>query len=105
MDPDRIRMSQGEARIWEVIGRKHYKELPNFKPGAFRVQVGFRNDTKRWDLSPEFLERYLPKGDIDRHTMRELLGSLEFVSDSREFHCSEVWVSISLCFFFNLFFG
>ncbi|KAJ8440421.1 hypothetical protein Cgig2_017654 [Carnegiea gigantea] len=91
MDPEKIRMSKGGERICEVIGRGDYEELPKFKPGAFRIQVGFRNETKRWDVSPEFLERYLPKGVIDRQTMRELVGSLQFVSDSREFQCSE-WV-------------
>ncbi|KAJ8426450.1 hypothetical protein Cgig2_031099 [Carnegiea gigantea] len=88
MDPTEIRMSKGGEGIEEVIGRKDEDELPEFEPGAFRISAPV-DETKR-AVSPEFLDKYLPEGVILRHTMRELIGTMELVRES-ELNCSQ-WI-------------
>lgn len=88
MDPTKIRMSKGGEGIEQVIGRKDEDELPEFEPGAFRVSAPV-DETKR-AVSPKFLDKYLPEGVILRHTMRELIGSMELVRES-ELNCSQ-WI-------------
>lgn len=92
MRPERIKMSVGGERVEEVIGRKEEEELPEFDDGAFEVDggpaVGFRKG-KRSLVDQEFLDRYLPEGEILKHTMRELMESIRVIG-SENFECDEV---------------
>lgn len=90
MDPGKIRMSKGGERIEEVTGRNDDEELPAFEPGAFRVRAEVDGPVPKRAVSTEFLDKYLQEGEILRHTMRELIGSVELVGAS-EFNCSQ-WV-------------
>lgn len=91
MVPERIVMSRGGEMLQEVIGRTEEDELPVFQDGAFEV-VGKEwtvNGEKRL-VSREILDRYVPEGEILRHTMRDLIGSIRVVGD-KEFACDE-WI-------------
>lgn len=83
-------MSKGGERIEEVTGRNDDEELPAFEPGAFRVRAEVDGPVPKRAVSTEFLDKYLQEGEILRHTMRELIGSVELVGAS-EFNCSQ-WV-------------
>ncbi|GMH14433.1 hypothetical protein Nepgr_016274 [Nepenthes gracilis] len=92
MNPERIRMSNGGEKIEDVMGRKDEDELPIFEAGAFQIVAGERleREKKKKLATAEFLDAYVPQGEILRHTMRELIDSVELVGDS-DFKCSE-WV-------------
>lgn len=83
-------MSAGGERLEEVIGRSEEDELPRFDSGALQIQVGGKGDGARKVAGDEFLDRYLPRGAIGRHTMRELVASLLAVDDGDEFQCQQV---------------
>ena len=89
MDPMKIPTSKGGEVIEEVISWNDEDELPEFEPGAFRISANV-DETKRAVL-PEFLDKYLPEGVILRHTMRELIGSMELIRES-ELNYSQVRV-------------
>lgn len=85
MWPERISMSRGGERIEEVIGRKEEMELPEFRSGAFELDGG----EERILADEKFLNRFVPEGEVQRHTMRALFGSFRVVSESN-FECQEV---------------
>ncbi|KAF2303794.1 hypothetical protein GH714_023463 [Hevea brasiliensis] len=80
-------VQRGEM-IEEVIGRTEDKELPEFQNGAFEV-LGVGRKGKNL-IQGDFLDNYVPEGEIKRHTMRELIGSIRVVDD-KEFHCDQ-WI-------------
>lgn len=90
MVPERIVMSRGGEMLQEVIGRTEEDELPVFQDGAFQVvgRKGIVNGEKKL-VSQEFLDRYVPEGEILRHTMRDLIGSIRVIEE-KEFTCDEV---------------
>ncbi|KAK4420820.1 Beta-1,2-xylosyltransferase [Sesamum alatum] len=90
MVPERIEMSRGGEKLESVIGREEDDELPNFRDGAFEIEVGDRSRVGKKLVDEEFLDKYLEEGTIDRHTMRGLIGSIRSV-DATEFVCSE-WI-------------
>lgn len=83
-------MSKGGERLEQVIGRGEEEELPRFQNGAFEVDggLGFEGPPRRL-VNDEFLDRYVPRGGILRHTMRDLMGSVRVVA-ADEFECQEV---------------
>ncbi|KAM5585381.1 beta-1,2-xylosyltransferase [Rosa sericea] len=90
MVPERVKMSIGGEVLEDVIGRGEEEELPEFRNGAFEVDGGVGGGEERGLVSREFLDEYVPRGDIGKHTMRELIGSIRVVP-SKEFQCSE-WI-------------
>ncbi|XP_010536708.1 PREDICTED: beta-(1,2)-xylosyltransferase [Tarenaya hassleriana] len=102
MVPDRIVMSKGGERLEEVMGRREEEELPQFQEGAFEVaeersRPGFKSrrdggggGNPRRLVNDEMLNAYIPGGDIERHTMRDLMASIRAV-DLEDFACEE-WV-------------
>ncbi|KAI7755373.1 hypothetical protein M8C21_003677 [Ambrosia artemisiifolia] len=87
MHPDKIKMSSGGEVLESVIGRSEAEELPEYEFGAFDVdgkRIGERV------VSEEFLNQFVERGGVERHTMRELIASMRFVR-ADEFVCSE-WV-------------
>ncbi|XP_068338112.1 beta-1,2-xylosyltransferase-like isoform X2 [Pyrus communis] len=90
MDPEKIKMSRGGEVLEEVIGRGEEEELPEYQNGAFEINggdgVGGGGDQRL--VTQESLDGYVPKGQIDQHTMRELIGSIRIVP-SAEFQCNE----------------
>lgn len=84
-------MSRGGERLEDVIGRKEEEEMPVFQDGAFEVDGGvdFRGPP-RGLVDGNFLDRYVPDGEILRHTMRDLIRSIRVVGQ-REFKCDE-WI-------------
>ncbi|XP_058218847.1 beta-1,2-xylosyltransferase isoform X2 [Rhododendron vialii] len=101
MHPERIRMSRGGERLEEVMGRGEDEELPEFDFGAFEIEVvdddsdsnglsGGGGDRKLVDS--EFLNRYLQRGGISKHTMRSLVDSIQLVG-AKDFQCSETFDS------------
>ena len=97
MVPERIKMSRGGEGLEEVIGRGEEEELPEFQNGAFEVDggVGFLGPP-RGLVDGEFLDWYVPRGEIAKHTMRDLIRSVRVVTPG-EFQCHEVW-GFSQCF-------
>lgn len=88
MVPERIRMSRGGEMIREVIGRQEDEELPEFQDGAFQI-LGVEKKG-RSAVSSDFLDSYVPRGQISRHTMRKLIGSIRVVNE-KEFQCDQ-WI-------------
>lgn len=92
MDPSRITMSRGGERLDEVIGRSEEDELPKFQDGAFVVEKGSGNaGNGEMMVDEDFLEKFVPQGQIGFHTMRNLIGSIRVVSDSN-LDCSQ-WLN------------
>lgn len=89
MDSNKIRMSEGGERLEDVTGRKEEEEMPEFEMGAFDIQ-GVGNEQVKKLASREFLDEFVPKGEISRHTMRSLVDSIRVVG-AKEFEC-EQWV-------------
>lgn len=90
MVPERVEVSKGGEMLHQVIGRREEDELPKFQNGAFEVDggVGFEGPPRRL-VDDEFLDRYVPQGEILTHTMRALIGSVRVVAGSG-FECQEV---------------
>ncbi|CAN0843382.1 XYLT [Linum grandiflorum] len=94
MLPDKIVMSRGGETLNEVIGRDENDEMPVFQSGAFQVlgsseSRSIRRLRRNQKLVNDmFLGHYLPEGEIGRHTMRQLVSSIEVVDD-REFQCDQ----------------
>ncbi|KAF7831316.1 beta-(1,2)-xylosyltransferase [Senna tora] len=90
MVPERIEMAKGGEMLREVIGRTEEDELPVFRNGAFEVLGGggFRGGKEL--VRREFLDQYVAEGEILRHTMRELIGSIRVVGE-KDFACNE-WI-------------
>lgn len=107
MVPERLKMSAGGERLEEVLGRGEKEEMPGFEEGAFEIDGGekFVGGRKRL-ANQEFLDKYVPVNQISKHTMRELIGSVQVVP-AGEFDCQEVvegfegvWDLGSVCFYF-----
>ncbi|XP_021288433.1 beta-(1,2)-xylosyltransferase [Herrania umbratica] len=91
MDTEKIRMSRGGEKLEDVIGRSEEEEMPEFEDGAFEVEGEGGAKLKRKKLvGEEFLNDFLPAGDVLRHTMRELVRSVVVVGEN-DFTCQE-WV-------------
>lgn len=100
MHPDKIKMSAGGEVLESVIGRGEEEELPEFEFGAFDLEVTGNSKNHGKKLATEgFLNEYLQKGEISRHTMRDLIDSIQLVG-ANEFECSEVRVFHSVCSYF-----
>lgn len=89
MAPEKIAMSAGGESLEAVLGRGEGEELPEFEPGAFELDGGGRG-TDRKLVSDDFLNDFVPRESISRHTMRGLIDSIRVVEES-EFECKE-WV-------------
>ncbi|MFQ6663275.1 hypothetical protein Gotur_030858 [Gossypium turneri] len=92
MDPGKIKMSRGGEKLEDVIGRTEDEEMPEFEDGAFEVEAegrGSRSKTKKL-VGEEFLNEFLPVGNVMKHTMRELVRSIVVVGET-DFTCQE-WV-------------
>ncbi|KAK9057206.1 hypothetical protein SSX86_024573 [Deinandra increscens subsp. villosa] len=91
MHPEKIKMSIGGEVLESVIGRSEEEELPEFEFGAFDLEVGRNSKSGGKKLADErFLNEYLQKEAISRHTMRDLVDSVQLIG-ANEFECSE-WV-------------
>lgn len=89
MDAEKIVMSRGGEKLETVIGRREDEELPVFMAGAFKIEVMERSRIGKKLVDRDFLNNYLPNGAIGKHTMRELVDSIQLVGPN-EFDCSEV---------------
>ncbi|KAB2096111.1 hypothetical protein ES319_A01G086800v1 [Gossypium barbadense] len=90
MDPGKIKMSRGGEKLEDVIGRTEDEEMPEFEDGAFEVEAeerGSRSKTKKL-VGEEFLNEFLPVGNVMKHTMRELVRSIVVVGET-DFTCQE----------------
>lgn len=90
MDPDRIRMSRGGEDLNSVIGRSDEEELPFYEEGAFVIEA---EGEKRRIVDEVDLDRFVPVGAVQHHTMRNLIGSIRSVPPET-FECSQVKVSV-----------
>ncbi|XP_022753070.1 beta-(1,2)-xylosyltransferase-like isoform X3 [Durio zibethinus] len=89
MDPEKIKMSRGGEKLEDVIGRNEEEELPEFQDGAFEVEGEGGARLKKTKLvGEEYLDEFLPVGDVLRHTMRELVRSIVVVGEN-DFTCQE----------------
>ena len=82
-------MSRGGEDLREVIGRSEEDELPVFLNGAFQVLGADESERERQLVSREVLDEYLPRGEIMRHTMRDLVASM-WVVPKKDFACDQV---------------
>lgn len=89
MSPDKIKMSKGGEKLETVIGRGEDEEMPVFEAGAFDIDVTDRSKFGKKLVDGEFLNRYVPHGAIERHTMRQLIDSVLLIG-ADEFQCTEV---------------
>ncbi|KAL3736395.1 hypothetical protein ACJRO7_025364 [Eucalyptus globulus] len=87
----RITMSRGGEKLEDVIGRREEEELPVFNDGAFEIEGS--GISRRRMVTSDDLDRYIPAGDVSRHTVRELIGSIQVVG-AAEFRCDQ-WVEES----------
>lgn len=93
-------MASGGESLTAVIGRREEEELPAFQEGAFEVDGGGFVDRK-FLVDREFLDRFVPRGEVTRHTMRDLIGKIRIVG-GKDFECDEVRGVESLGFFVAL---
>lgn len=100
VDTDRIRMSRGGEDLNSVIGRTDEEEIPVYEEKAFVIEA---EGEERRVVDKQSLDRFVPVGAVQHHTMRDLIGSIRTVP--RElFECSEVKVSLSFFPLSRLFF-
>lgn len=90
MHPDKIKMSNGGEKLEMVIGRGEDEELPVFDSGAFDIPIADRPKHGEKLVDVGFLNQYLQHGEISRHTMRNLVESIELIN-ANDFQCSE-WI-------------
>uniref|UniRef100_A0A1D1Y418 Beta-(1,2)-xylosyltransferase n=1 Tax=Anthurium amnicola TaxID=1678845 RepID=A0A1D1Y418_9ARAE len=92
MDPMRIRMSRGGERLEEVMGRTEEEELPRFEPGSFQIEAGSGGGGEAGGklAGEEVLDRIVPRGGIQLHTMRDLMSSVRVVAPG-ELQCTH-WI-------------
>jgi len=86
-------MAKGGESLGDVIGRSEEEELPLFEDGAFEVDGGAGFERGKMVVDEGFLDRYIPRGEIMRHTMRDLIGKMRVVG-RKEFNCDKVWFRI-----------
>ncbi|XP_076892816.1 beta-1,2-xylosyltransferase-like [Bidens hawaiensis] len=89
MHPEKIKMSSGGEELESVIGRSEDEELPEFEFGAFDIEVGAKARGRKM-ASEGFLNEFVQRRAIERHTMRDLINSVRLVG-ADEFQCSE-WI-------------
>ena len=93
-------MAKGGEALKEVMGRGEEEELPLFQNGAFEVDGGEEKvREEKMLVDREFLDRYVPRGAIMRHTMRDLISKIRIVG-GKDFACDEVRVEKVLFFLF-----
>ncbi|KAL5077417.1 hypothetical protein RYX36_016401 [Vicia faba] len=91
MAVEKIEMAKGGESLVDVIGRSEEAELPVFRDGAFEVDGGEGfGDERKLVVDREFLDRYVPRGEIGRHTMRDLISKIRVVG-RKEFACDQ-WI-------------
>ncbi|XP_057431311.1 beta-1,2-xylosyltransferase [Lotus japonicus] len=93
MVPERIQVAKGGEALAEVIGRGEEEELPMFQNGAFEVDggEGFGGGKEgKMVVDREFLDRYVPRGEVMKHTMRDLISKIRIVG-GKDFACDE-WI-------------
>ncbi|XP_028214373.1 beta-1,2-xylosyltransferase-like isoform X1 [Glycine soja] len=91
MVPERIAMAKGGEDLSAVMGRREEEELPAFQNGAFEVDGGEVVD-REFLVDKKFLDEYVPRGGIDRHTMRDLIAKIRIVR-GKDFQCDEDLIS------------
>ena len=89
MAPEKITMAKGGADLAAVMGRTEDEEMPVFQNGAFQVDGGEVAVDRKVLVDQEFLDEYVPRGGIDRHTMRDLIAKIRIVR-GKDFQCDEV---------------
>lgn len=98
MNHEKIKMSRGGEKLENVMGRRDEEELAVFENGAFQIEgdakLGFKairgaRDGKKL-MSDELLDKYIPQGDIFKHTMRDLIGSIRVVGAKEFDDCAQV---------------
>lgn len=85
-------MAKGGESLMEVVGRGEEEELPVFQNGAFEVDGGEgreRREEEEMVVDRDFLDRYVPRGEVMRHTMRDLISKIRIVP-RKDFACDEV---------------
>ncbi|KAK2387091.1 beta-1,2-xylosyltransferase [Trifolium repens] len=89
---EKIGMAKGGENLVDVIGRSEDEELPLFEKGAFEIDggEGFVGEGNKMVVDDEFLDKYVPRGEIMRHTMRDLIGKMRIVG-RKEFDCDQ-WI-------------
>ncbi|XP_004500132.1 beta-1,2-xylosyltransferase [Cicer arietinum] len=90
---EKIGMAKGGEDLVDVIGRREEEELPLFEKGAFEIDGGHRfgeDGDEKMVVDSEFLDLYVPRGDIMRHTMRDLISKIRIVP-KKEFVCDQ-WI-------------
>ncbi|XP_009410324.2 beta-1,2-xylosyltransferase RCN11 [Musa acuminata AAA Group] len=92
MDPARILMSDGGEGLDAVIGRGEEEELPRYQPGAFQIdsEGGDGGGDGKRAIDEGFLEKYLPHGAVQYHTMRALMESMRVVGHE-QLDCTQ-WI-------------
>ncbi|KAJ0621098.1 putative glycoprotein 2-beta-D-xylosyltransferase [Helianthus annuus] len=78
MHPEKIKMSMGGEVLESVIGRSEDEELSEFE-GAFDLVGQKKRDGERV-VSEGFFNEFIVRGGVEKHTMRELIGSLRRMS-------------------------
>uniref|UniRef100_A0A2P2JS81 Glycosyltransferase 61 catalytic domain-containing protein n=2 Tax=Rhizophora mucronata TaxID=61149 RepID=A0A2P2JS81_RHIMU len=91
---EKMKMSRGGETIEEVMGRREEEELPEFEDGALEV-LGFEKRNKKL-VDEDFLDMYVPRGDISKHPMRGLIGSARVVAE-KDFQCDQ-WIEEPVLF-------
>lgn len=89
MVPERILMAKGGESLGEVIGRREEDELPVFQNGAFEIDGGQMKE-KKMVVDGDFLDQFVPIGEITRHTMRDLISKIRIIG-TKDFDCDE-WI-------------
>lgn len=92
MHPEKIKMSVGGEKLETVIGRGEDDELPEFEFGAFDLEAGSKLSAGKKLATKDFLDQYVPRGAVSRHTMRDLIDSIQLVGSS-DFECVEETLS------------
>jgi glycoprotein 2-beta-D-xylosyltransferase len=104
MDPGKIVMSRGGEDLEKVMGRREEDELPKYEAGAFQIEgEGWKRREDRRLVDQAFVDQYLKHGQVNMHTMRSLVESIQVVP-AGELQCDQVrsiyllHVSKYLCF-------
>lgn len=82
-------MSQGGEALEAVIGRSEDEEMPRYEAGAFQIG-GEAEYADGRAVDEGFLDKYLPMGQVQDHTMRALVDSIRVVEPGK-LECSE-WI-------------
>lgn len=84
-------MSDGGEGLDAVIGRGEEEELPRYQPGAFQIdsEGGDGGGDGKRAIDEGFLEKYLPHGAVQYHTMRALMESMRVIGHE-QLDCTQV---------------